>query len=75
MFVLVLDEYRGLFPGRPAADEAARRRRIDGVDVQGSVATATMTLRHGAGTFTDVFLLARTGAGWRIANQVYHRHT
>ncbi|MEV5167239.1 hypothetical protein AB0K66_21785 [Streptomyces werraensis] len=33
------------------------------------------TKRPGAGTFTDVFLPARTGAGWRIANQVYHRHT
>ncbi|MFJ9997653.1 nuclear transport factor 2 family protein [Streptomyces werraensis] len=55
-----LDEYRGLFPGRPAADEAAGRRRIDGVDVHGSVATAPMTLRHGAGAFTDVFLPART---------------
>ncbi|MFH9178860.1 nuclear transport factor 2 family protein [Streptomyces albogriseolus] len=34
-----------------------------------------MTLRHGADTFTDVFLLIRTDAGWRIANKAYHRHT
>ncbi|MEW2624133.1 nuclear transport factor 2 family protein [Streptomyces sp. NPDC048106] len=70
-----LDEYCALFPGRPAPDEPARRRRVDALDVHGSVATATMTLRHGADTFTDVFLLVRADAGWRIANKVYHRHS
>ncbi|MER7739833.1 nuclear transport factor 2 family protein [Streptomyces sp. NPDC096538] len=44
------------------------------VEVYGSVATATMTLRHGADTFTDVFLLVRTGGKRRIANKACHRH-
>jgi 3-hydroxyisobutyrate dehydrogenase-like beta-hydroxyacid dehydrogenase len=69
-----LDEYVRLFPGHPAADEAQRSRRIDEVSIAGTVATATMTLRHGPDTFTDMFLLVRTDAGWRIANKVYHRH-
>ncbi|MFD5878423.1 nuclear transport factor 2 family protein [Streptomyces yangpuensis] len=69
-----LDSYCALFPGRPASDEPARSRRIDTVDVHGTVATATMTLSHGADTFTDVFLLVRAGGGWRIANKAYHRH-
>ncbi len=34
-----------------------------------------MTLRHGADTFTDVFLLIRADAGRWIANKAYHRHT
>ncbi|MEV5551212.1 nuclear transport factor 2 family protein [Streptomyces sp. NPDC052309] len=68
-----LDEYCALFPGQPAPDEPTRSRRIDAVDVHGTVATATMTLRHGADTFTDVFLLVRVDAGWRIANKAYHR--
>ncbi|TDC77467.1 hypothetical protein E1283_07345 [Streptomyces hainanensis] len=64
-----------VFPGRPAPDEATRSRRIDAVHVHGTVATATMTLRYGADTFTDVFLLVDAGgAGWRIANKAYHRH-
>ncbi|MFD5318431.1 nuclear transport factor 2 family protein [Streptomyces sp. NPDC127098] len=70
-----LDAYCSLFPGRPAQDEATRTRRVDAVDVHGTVATATMTLHHGADTFTDVFLLVRAEAGWRIANKAYHRHT
>ncbi|GHA21868.1 dehydrogenase [Streptomyces spiroverticillatus] len=71
-----LDAYCGLFSGRPAPDEAARTRRIDSVEVHGTVATATMTLQHGPDTFTDVFLLVRTGDGdtWHIANKAYHRH-
>ncbi|NUV63452.1 nuclear transport factor 2 family protein [Streptomyces sp. CAI-85] len=70
-----LDEYCTLFPGRPAPDEPTRTRRIDAVDVHGTVATATMTLSHGADTFTDVFLLARVADGWRIANKAYHHRT
>jgi hypothetical protein len=70
-----LDDYCALFPGRPAPDEATRTRRIDTVAVHGTVATATMTLSHGADTFTDVFLLVRVNGGWRIANKAYHRHS
>ncbi|MGM9386478.1 nuclear transport factor 2 family protein [Streptomyces antibioticus] len=70
-----LDEYCTLFPGRPAPDEPTRTRRIDAVDVHGTVATATMTLSHGADTFTDIFLLTHVTDGWRIANKAYHRRT
>ncbi|MBQ0854910.1 nuclear transport factor 2 family protein [Streptomyces sp. BH-SS-21] len=69
-----LDEYCALFDGSPAPDEPARSRRIDTVDVHGTVATATMTLRHGPDTFTDVFLLVRVDDRWRVANKAYHRH-
>ena len=68
-----LDDYCGLFAGNPADDEAERRRRIDSVQVEGTVGSATMTLWHGADTFTDVFLLIRSDDGWRIANKVYDR--
>jgi 3-hydroxyisobutyrate dehydrogenase-like beta-hydroxyacid dehydrogenase len=69
-----LDEYCTLFDGHPAADETTRSRRIDAVDVHGTVATATMTLCHGAHTFTDVFLLVQVDGRWRIANKAYHWH-
>lgn len=68
-----LDEYCALFHGQPAPDESTRWRRIDAVDVHGTVATASMTLRHGADTFTDVFLLVRVDGQWRIANKAYDR--
>jgi hypothetical protein len=68
-----LPAYCALFSG-PAPDEDRRRRIVDEVRVFGSVATATMTLHHGADTFTDVFLLVREDDRWQIANKVYHRH-
>ncbi|MGP3975892.1 nuclear transport factor 2 family protein [Streptomyces sp. 8N114] len=70
-----LDEYCALFHGRPAPDEPTRSRRIDAIDVHGTVATATMTLSHGADTFTDIFLLVHADDSWRIANKAYHRHS
>ncbi|MGW3495241.1 nuclear transport factor 2 family protein [Streptomyces sp. NPDC001020] len=70
-----LDEYCALFSGRPAADEPTRSRRLDTIDVHGTVATASMTLWHGADTFTDIFLLVRVDGRWRIANKAYHRST
>ncbi|WP_459754737.1 nuclear transport factor 2 family protein [Streptomyces sennicomposti] len=70
-----LDEYCTFFGGRPAPDEPTRTRRIDAIDVHGTVATATMTLSHGADTFTDIFLLVRADGSWRIANKAYHRHS
>ena len=70
-----LDDYCALFHGQPAPDEPARSRRIDAVDVHGSVATASMTLWHGADTFTDIFLLVDVNGRWRIANKAYHRRT
>jgi len=67
-----LPAYCALFSG-PAADEDQRRRIVDDVRVLGSVATATMTLHHGADTFTDVFLLVCEDNRWQIANKVYDR--
>jgi hypothetical protein len=68
-----LPAYCALFSG-PAADEETRERVVDDVRVVGTVATAWMTLRHGADTFTDVFLLVLEGGRWQIANKAYHRH-
>ena len=72
-----LEAFASRFLGHPADDEATRSRRIERLDVRGSVATATMTLRHGVDLFTDVFVLLRDGDGrWWIANKAYDRlHT
>jgi 3-hydroxyisobutyrate dehydrogenase-like beta-hydroxyacid dehydrogenase len=69
-----LEAFAGLFTG-PAPDESTRSRRIERLDVRGSVATAVMTLHHGEVDFTDVFVLLRDpGSGrWRIASKAYER--
>jgi Putative lumazine-binding len=67
-----MPEYVALFTGKPAPDEAQRVRTIDSVDVHGTVAMARMTLRHGAVTFTDMFVLLEHDGEWKIANKAYH---
>ena len=64
-------EYSSRFTGRPAADEASRKRTIDHVEVSGTAATASATLVHGATTFTDYFVLLKVNGAWKIANKVY----
>jgi hypothetical protein len=64
-------EYASRFTGRPADDEASRRRTIDAVDVSGTAAMARATLVHGMTTFTDYFVLLKVDGAWKIANKVY----
>lgn len=65
------EDYASRFTGRPAPDEAARKRTIDVVDVSGTAAMARATLVHGATTFTDYFVLLKVEGVWKIANKVY----
>lgn len=53
-----VDQYVANFRGTPAPDEATRTRVIDVVDRSGTAAMARATLKHGATTFTDYFVLA-----------------
>lgn len=67
-----VDQYVGGFRGTPAPDEAERQRVIDVVDRTGSAAMVKATLKHGAITFTDYFVLLKADGKWLIANKVYH---
>lgn len=67
-----VDQYVANFRGQRAADEAARTRVIDVVDKVGTAAMVKATLKHGATTFTDYFVLLKVDGNWRIANKVYH---
>ena len=61
------------FTGKPAADEAQRKRWIDRVDVSGDAAMAQVTLDYPTGTFTDYFVLLKVDGEWKIANKVWTR--
>ena len=66
-----VDEYASRFTGKPAADEASRKRTIDSVDISGTAAMARATLVHSATTFVDYFVLLKSDGQWKIANKVY----
>jgi hypothetical protein len=71
LFSRTVDTYASGFNGKPAADEATRKRTIDRVDVVGDAAMVRATLVHGATTFTDYFVLLKVDSQWKIANKVY----
>jgi hypothetical protein len=57
----------------PAADIAAR---IVMIDHAGTAATARLEAEDWRGTrYTDFFVLARIGTGWKIAGKVFFAHS
>lgn len=58
--------------GKPAADEATRKRRIDFVDVSGTAAMAKITLEYPEVTFTDYMELLKVGGSWQIVAKSVH---
>ena len=65
-------EYIAGFSGKPAADEAQRKRRIEGIEVSGSAAVAKVILDYPATTFTDYFQLVKANDGWKIVSKTFH---
>lgn len=57
--------------GKPAADEAQRRRRIVSVDITGNTAMVKVVLDYPATTFTDYFSMVESGGTWLIVNKTY----
>ena len=66
-----VEEFCTRFTGKPAADEAQRKRTIDQVDVKENAGSARLTLVHGKTTFTDYFVLLKVDGEWKIASKVY----
>lgn len=68
---MTLEDYCGRFPGKPAPDEATRRRSIDTLDITGTAAMARVTLVYGPTTLRDYFVLLKVDGEWRIANKTF----
>ena len=67
------DDYIAAAPGRPAEDEADRRRRIVSVDVSGTAASAKIELDYPAVRFIDYMSLLKIDGEWKIVNKIFHR--
>lgn len=66
-------EYIGGFQGKPAADEAKRKRRVLMVDVTGDAAIAKVELDFPTGKLIDYFTLLRIGGQWKIVHKSFVR--
>lgn len=58
--------------GRPAADEAQRKRRIVSIDVAGNIAMVKVELDYPAVKFTDIFSMVESKGQWWIVNKTYY---
>lgn len=65
-------EYISGASGKPAADEAQRKRRIVSVDVTGDAAMAKVELDYPTTFFTDYFNLLKVDGKWMIVNKTFH---
>jgi len=58
-------------PGKPAADEKDRKRRIGTVEVVGNAAIATIILDYPTVKFTDYMTLLKINGEWKIVNKSF----
>ena len=65
------EEFAAGFNGKPADDEALRKRRIDRIELHGNAGMAQVTLDYPTVTFTDYFVLLKVDGEWKIASKVY----
>jgi len=66
-------DYIAGFPGKPATDEAQRKRRVLMTDVTGDIAVAKVELDYPDTTLIDYFTLARIGGQWKIIHKSFQR--
>lgn len=58
--------------GKPAPDEAKRKRRIDFVDITGNVAVAKLVLEYPDITLTDYMELLKVDGKWQIVAKTFY---
>ena len=64
-------EYIAGSSGKPAPDEAQRKRSIASVDVTGNAAIAKIILDYPSGRFTDYMSLLKVDGQWKIVNKKF----
>lgn len=67
------EEYiNGMKDGKPAADEAKRKRWIESIDIAGNAATGKIILDYPNGKFVDYMTLLKIDGEWKIVNKSFH---
>jgi hypothetical protein len=67
------EAYAGGFTGRPADDEAQRRRRIVSIDRSGNAAIGKIELDYPSGRIVDYMSLLKIGGEWKMVNKIFYR--
>lgn len=64
------EDYVKTFPGKPAGDEAARKRRIETVEITKNAAIAKLVFDYPTIKITDYMLLLKIDGEWKIVNKI-----
>jgi hypothetical protein len=65
-------DYISGFSGKPAADEANRKRSIEAIDVSGNAAVAKIILDYPTTRFVDYMSLLRINGEWKIVTKIFY---
>lgn len=64
-------DYIAGMSGKPAADEAKRKRWIESIDVVGNAASAKIILDYPNAKLTDYMSLLKINGEWKIVNKIF----
>ena len=65
-------DYIAGFTGKPAADEAQRKRSIESIDISGNAAVGKIVLDYPATRFVDYMSLLKINGEWKIVNKSFY---
>lgn len=65
-------EYIARASGKPADDEAQRKRRIESLDIAGNSAIAKIVLDYPEVLITDYMSLLKVDGEWKIINKIFY---
>lgn len=66
------EEYISRASGKPAADEAQRKRKINSIDISGNAAVVRITLDYPKVIFTDYMSMLKIDGQWKIVNKTFY---
>ena len=65
-------DYIAGFTGKPAADEAGRKRSIESVEVSGNAGVAKIILDYPSTRFVDYMSLLKVDGEWKIVAKIFY---
>lgn len=68
---LSVEEFASRFTGKPADDEAKRKRSIESLEISGTAAVAKIILDYPTIKFTDHMTLLKIDGNWKIVNKAF----
>jgi hypothetical protein len=66
------EQFASRFDGKPAADEAQRKRTIESVEITGNAGVGKIVLDYPTVKYTDYMSLLKVGDEWKIVNKVFY---